>query len=409
MNHDTKYSMKPKSSTTAIAVKEQVVSSSTIYWFVAGFIALLIASFLTAFPAKAQVYDTRDYQRQSHAYVTVYEDCDFRGKSREISVGDYQNIRDLGLGNDKLSSMRVPRGLELELYEDERFRGESATINRDVSCLDRRWNDKASSLRVVYDERDRGRYDSRDRYDDRDNGRYDSRNRNNDDRYNDYDRRDRNDNRRPGVGSSVRDLTKNVDRVEFANTTLVKGNRNRWSMQRNSGRNQSFKELDRDNNVIYLRNSRTRELLELDLYSSMARVISTNGRQTDYRINRVFKDSGRSARVPPREPTITPNPTKGNAFGVVNGSCFNYKAYARGGRGGIKFDAKGIKQQFDDDAVSGRVCHSGSLTMELNKMDPNVDVFVEIQGRTYKFSRGEKEDLLLNTWYRKMVKLKVTG
>ena len=106
---------------------------------------------------------------------------------------------------------------------------------------------------------------------------------------------------------------------------------------------------------------------------------------------------------------MTPNPSAGGVLGVVQGSCFTYKAYARGGQAGIKFQGKDINQKFDDDAVSGRVCHSGSLTMELNKMDPNVDVFVEIQGRTYKFAKGEKEDLLLNTWYRKMVKLKVTG
>lgn len=410
MSNEIKYSAKTENRSRAITMPEHVAIDSRAYWFIAGLTAMLFVGLMTALPVKAQSYDNRDYQRQNDAYVTVYEDCDYRGRSRDISVGDYRNVRDLDLGNDKISSMRVPNGLELELFEDERFRGGSVTINRDVSCLDRKWNDKTSSLRVSFD--DRRQYN--DRYNNNHNG---SHNRNGD-----YDREDqyqnRNENSRGdrnnandgyGGGNQGKDFTKNVSRVEFANSSLVKAKRKHWNMSNRNGTNQSYKELKRDNRVIYLRNAQSRQLLEIDVYSSNAKVISANGRQTNYQITRVGKGSGTWARVPDRIPPMTPNPSAGGVLGVVQGSCFTYKAYARGGQAGIKFQGKDINQKFDDDAVSGRVCHSGSLTMELNKMDPNVDVFVEIQGRTYKFAKGEKEDLLLNTWYRKMVKLKVTG
>jgi hypothetical protein len=406
MRHEFKYPTTTENSQGATILPQHAVIDSRAYWLFAGCTAMLLAAIMTALPVKAQVYDNRDYQRQNNAYVTVYEDCDYRGRSREISVGDYQNIRDLGLGNDSISSIRVANGLAVDLFQDERFRGASASIDTDVSCLNKQWNDQASSLRVSYD-------DSR-QYNDNasNNHRYNNRN-------DDFSRDDRHQNRNENSGRDSgnahdgdrgRDFTKNVSRIEFANFVVAAGGQgNRWNMSNRNGPNQSYSETGRDNRVIYLRNDRSQQSLELNVYSSKATIISPNGRQADYQITQVGKGSGRSARAPDRIPTVTPNPNSGGSFGVVNGSCFTYKAYARGGQGGIKFQDKNVKQRFDDDAVTGRVCHSGSLVMELNKTDPNVDVFVEIQGRTYKFAKGEKEDLLLNTWYRKMIKLKVTG
>ncbi|MFT5609783.1 MAG: hypothetical protein ACI9WC_000873 [Arenicella sp.] len=405
MRHGNKYPTTTENSQAATILPQHAVIDRRSSWLFAGCAAMLLAALMTALQVKAEVYDSRDYQRQSNAYVTVYEDCDYRGSSREISVGDYQNIRHLGLSNDSISSIRVANGLEVELFQDERFRGASASIDTDVSCLNRQWNDQASSLRVSYD-------DSR-QYNDnaRNNDRYNNRNDDfgGDDR---YQNRNENNGRNRGNannGYRGRDFTKSVSRIEFANFVLAAGQGNRWSMSNRDGPNQSYTETGRDNRVIYLRNDRTRQTLDLNVYSSKATVISPKGRQTDYQITQVGKGSGRSPRAQDRIPTVTPNPNSGGSFGVVKGSCFTYKAYARGGRGGIKFPDKNIKQQFDDDAETGRVCHSGSLVMELTKTDRNVDVFVEIQGRTYKFAKGEKEDFLLNSWYRKMIKLKVTG
>ena len=45
--------------------------------------------------------------------------------------------------------------------------------------------------------------------------------------------------------------------------------------------------------------------------------------------------------------------------------------------------------------------------MEINKKSLSTDVLIEIQGRTFRFSPNEKEDVLRNTWYRKLVKLVV--
>ncbi len=84
----------------------------------------------------------------SEARVTLFVDCPFSGTSVSLSVGDY-NVNQIGLPNDSISSVRVPSGLQLTLFEHSDFGGASVAITSDASCLnDRGWNDRASSLRV---------------------------------------------------------------------------------------------------------------------------------------------------------------------------------------------------------------------------------------------------------------------
>ncbi len=79
--------------------------------------------------------------------VTLYVDCDYRGAYKHFGPGTY-NANDLGIGNDKLSAIRVPVGMKVTVYMDNYLRGASATYTRDVSCLPPVYNDKVSSIRV---------------------------------------------------------------------------------------------------------------------------------------------------------------------------------------------------------------------------------------------------------------------
>ncbi len=65
--------------------------------------------------------------------------------------------------NDEIASIEVPRGIELWLYEDKNFRGESLIISRDWSVKDNPWwRNRISSVRVVYTyDREQPRYDPR--------------------------------------------------------------------------------------------------------------------------------------------------------------------------------------------------------------------------------------------------------
>ncbi len=79
--------------------------------------------------------------------VTLYEDCNYSGRSSSLGVGRY-TMYEMGIGNDHLSSLQVPYGLKLIIYENDYFQGSYKTFTGDVSCLDRDWQDRTSSLVV---------------------------------------------------------------------------------------------------------------------------------------------------------------------------------------------------------------------------------------------------------------------
>ncbi|MBK8264977.1 MAG: laminin G domain-containing protein [Nannocystis sp.] len=75
----------------------------------------------------------------------VFEDGDFTGKSSVLKPGSY-DAGQLGIGNDTLSSIRVPRGLKVTVFQHGGFAGASATyISNTPLVAD---NDGASSIKV---------------------------------------------------------------------------------------------------------------------------------------------------------------------------------------------------------------------------------------------------------------------
>lgn len=80
-------------------------------------------------------------------YVSLYEECDYRGKSYFLEIGNYRTYQ-MKISNDRLSSIQVPYGMKITLYEHDNFSGKSKTFTSGVACLDAEWNDMASSIAV---------------------------------------------------------------------------------------------------------------------------------------------------------------------------------------------------------------------------------------------------------------------
>lgn len=80
-------------------------------------------------------------------YVTLHEDCNYGGKRYFLEPGTYRGY-DMKIDNDKLSSLQIPAGMKVTLYEHDDFRGKSQTFTGNVACLDATWNDQASSIVV---------------------------------------------------------------------------------------------------------------------------------------------------------------------------------------------------------------------------------------------------------------------
>ena len=100
--------------------------------------------------------------------ITIYADPRFRGLS-SVLVTDVEDLDDLEAGcykgsssfsahvnfDDCISSIRIPPGRQVTVYEDPHYRGESVTFTSDVADLDDvrgpcggDWDDCISSIRV---------------------------------------------------------------------------------------------------------------------------------------------------------------------------------------------------------------------------------------------------------------------
>ncbi len=80
-------------------------------------------------------------------YVTLYEDCNYSGKSKFLEAGTY-SMYQMKMENDKLSSLHIPSGMKATIYQDDNFKGRSKTYYNNISCLEGEWNDMASSIVV---------------------------------------------------------------------------------------------------------------------------------------------------------------------------------------------------------------------------------------------------------------------
>jgi hypothetical protein len=83
--------------------------------------------------------------------ASVYKDCNYGGYVTALGVGSYtlSQLKDLGVLNDDISSLKVNSGYQVQLYWDDNFAGTILTLTADNGCLvDNSFNDKASSLKV---------------------------------------------------------------------------------------------------------------------------------------------------------------------------------------------------------------------------------------------------------------------
>lgn len=91
--------------------------------------------------------------------VVVYQDADFRGRSQALGPGGH-DMGGLTVGNDAISSLQVPDGWTVTLYEHEHFQGRHRTFTADTAYVGTDFDDIASSVSVtgpaavVYEGRD---------------------------------------------------------------------------------------------------------------------------------------------------------------------------------------------------------------------------------------------------------------
>ena len=98
--------------------------------------------------------------------VAIYTDCDYSGSGGEVELGSYLSSQLLanGVRNNTLSSIRVPPGFLVTLYNTFNFGGSTLQLTADQPCLDSvGYDNTAGSMVVSYNDAlidlNRGRQD----------------------------------------------------------------------------------------------------------------------------------------------------------------------------------------------------------------------------------------------------------
>ncbi|MCF3111468.1 hypothetical protein LL912_21965 [Niabella sp. CC-SYL272] len=84
---------------------------------------------------------------QNNNAVILSEGCLYLGRKSYLGPGSYRTAQ-LGIGNNRLSSFRIPQGWSIQLFENDRLGGRSVTFTSSVSCLPASWRNRVSSVKV---------------------------------------------------------------------------------------------------------------------------------------------------------------------------------------------------------------------------------------------------------------------
>lgn len=82
--------------------------------------------------------------------VYIYQDINYGGRTASLGEGSYNlaSLQAKGFQNDDLSSIKVPFGYKVTLYENDNFSGSTKIITSDISWIGNDFNDKTSSIKI---------------------------------------------------------------------------------------------------------------------------------------------------------------------------------------------------------------------------------------------------------------------
>ena len=82
--------------------------------------------------------------------VYIYQDINYGGNTASLGVGNYtlSSLLAKGFKNDDLSSIKVPFGYKVTLYDNDNFGGESMVVTSDTKWIGTAFNDRVSSIKV---------------------------------------------------------------------------------------------------------------------------------------------------------------------------------------------------------------------------------------------------------------------
>lgn len=317
----------------------------------------------------AQIFAAPSYSNGPYRIdpeVIIFSECGFNGHATRVPLGQHSKIKNLGFANDAVSSIKIPAGVSVQLFKDDRFKGAAITLAQSTPCLDRYWNNQASSIKVDINRLDQPK----------------------------------------SAPWTKHEYTRGADQLQslrFENSVLTRESAQKWQLRAGAGGRAPFSVVRQTQSTLALKSDISQERIRIDLTQNTVTYTAGAGLSQVFAIqNKQWRNGSWGGKDYSNEWDRGKMKREKHSF---KSNCVSYKAYSDGGNAAIRFQGKDLTERFSSRAVTGRVCHTGSLTMEINKTDLDTHVVVEIQGKRLVFARNEAPLRLLNNWYRKEVRL----
>ncbi len=321
--------------------------------------------------------------------VQVFDFCNFGGDAARVKPGEHRNMGSINFRNDRISSIKVPAGIEVQIFEDDDFKGDFATITGDIRCFDQFWDDRVSSIKVI-----------------------DNRPRAQSPRLSTAQTPNPSVLENPITPIDLKVNAANVAKVVFGRSVLQQTSKSQWRLDDPRKGKSVFKEVARESNSVLLVNQNTAERVRIDFFARDVTFVNPNGSSQRFAITQALAGvSNSSAPALNRNQNALARSTPKSTPKVYRLAkpCFNYRAYTKGGVGGVRVFGSLEFVQFTKKPITGRVCINKEDTLELQKNNRNTDVFFEIDGDVFRFAPNEAHDVFKNTWYRRKTQLLVSG
>ncbi|MGH1540487.1 MAG: hypothetical protein ACRBHB_08685 [Arenicella sp.] len=369
------------------------------------FILIAMVGFGAVMPVNAEGVLGKHWQKHAwnDNHVIVFSDCGYSGQSKILPIGKFKRLENVGVEANEISSIIIPDGMAVEIFQNKQFGGHWYRMNKSRECLPGKWNDRIRSMRVINDNTENS-YGFTDGYDGESSN----------EKCHSFEIV-----ARRGV-AAIRfvDQGTGLQRVESGRSAqgelcqsglvrleLAKRNRNASVILKIDGREYRFDSGERYDDF---RQEWYRKYLSIDLKGARAergwantagfgRRYSSGVRSGENWGNNYHSGWNKREEVGVVTTSEPKEPEVGN-----NEKCVEYTVSGTHKHTGLRFFVG--DQEFHNigkGSSKKSLCHMGKVKVEMAKRRPDAEVVLRIGGKSYTFKKGDTGDRFAKTWYRK--------
>ena len=337
-------------------------------------------------------------------HIIVFSECGYAGRSKNLPVGDYDALRKVGVEHNAISSVIIPQGMAVEIFQGREFGGHWYRLNQSQTCLKGNWNNRIGSMRVIQDN-PQNSYGFADNYQSTSTGchNYTVQSADGEGAVRFVDKADSLTPVRPGRPLQGELCDNGPVRVELARRDRRVGITMNVADQ--ELRFEPWSAYDNFSNNWY-RKYMTVTLPQAGRNNGGGQNYGRNGWGNTQGFGKRYSSGvdngdnwGNNYRRNWHKAAVVPAAvTKVYA----DKDCVDFSAAGNHKDTGVRFLVGDRKfYRIGDGSIKQAICHKGNIKVELAKKKQGAEVVLQVNGKTIKFDRGDSGDRYEHDWYRK--------